>query len=120
MVSRFKKLIAVGVCATTLVCMSASMFAAGASHTIDCTTTKATSTFTYGSGGRLLELDLDYEQYHPGTGHTDTGNVYKYAQGSQYTITATKTNDVGYSMVKATSVASVGGTVYSTLNAEAD
>lgn len=118
--SVLKKVVAVGLGVVVCAGMSVSLFAAGASHTIDVTTTKATSTFTYGTGGKLLELELYYEQYHPGTKDEDDGTVYKYVHGSYYTVTATKNNDVGYSITKAISTASVSGTEYSVLDGYPD
>ncbi len=109
MKSTLKKVIVVIACLVLVTSNSLFLFAASYSKSIDVTSSKATATFTYGSGGVLLENKLSYTERHSQTGQVYSSTEYNYVNGSKTSVTTTKIADTGYNMLYAQAKLYIGG-----------
>ncbi len=110
-----KKLIALSLCAIMATGMAASVSAATERHSLTVTASRATSEFTYGSGGTLLEVKITTVECHTQTGDHEEGYAYGYAHGSQTTARATRYPYDSYEITNADSIAYVGGVEHDTI-----
>ncbi len=90
-----KKVIGVLSAAAILFGTSAPCLAAeGLTATV--TKTLAKGNFTYGNGGTVLKIEMEYFEYHPGTGAEKEDTISNIRGDAYNTIAVSRSVDAGY------------------------
>ena len=107
-----KKIITLCLCMIVMSSMSLMSYATTVNHELTVTENHVRAAFTYGNGGNVLQLRLDYTEKHTQTNQVYSNYVSNVAYGMDKTVVAQKYADTGYRFTLASSKATVGNTVY--------
>lgn len=111
-----KKTLSIIVAALILFGNVALCSAAEAGLTASVTKTYAKSSFTYGTGGNRVSVELYYYEKHTQTGQTYNNKCSNTVNGAYTTASTSKAVDLGYNFTKIKAKGYVGGSLKATIN----